>query len=111
MDIGGVRATGSGTKLVGEPVSQSNDDDFLSRYVGDESSAPQGGEQEPDAESVQPNPLGLSADPEGTNILDRATHARVLREAEELAAQELAAQTPGGADAPWPGRSADEPTT
>ncbi|MCT7372049.1 MULTISPECIES: MinD/ParA family ATP-binding protein [Mycolicibacterium] len=92
-------------------MSQSNDDDFLSRYVGDESSAPQGGEQEPDAESVQPNPLGLSADPEGTNILDRATHARVLREAEELAAQELAAQTPGGADAPWPGRSADEPTT
>ncbi|MCT7367335.1 MinD/ParA family ATP-binding protein [Mycolicibacterium llatzerense] len=84
-------------------MSQSNEDDFLSRYVGDESSTPHGGGQDPGDESIRPNPLGLSPDPEGTNILDRETHARMMREAGELAAQQ-----PGAAAA---ARSADEPTT
>ncbi|WP_165693387.1 hypothetical protein, partial [Mycobacteroides abscessus] len=84
-------------------MSQSNDDDFLSRYVGDESSTPHGGGQDPGDESIRPDPLGLSPDPEGTNIIDRDTHARMMREAGELAAQQPGPPSPVG--------SVDEPTT
>ncbi|WP_345892228.1 AAA family ATPase [Mycolicibacterium sphagni] len=89
-------------------MSQTNDDDFLSQYIANESSAQHAADEH--APEVEPDvvpPAGLPSDPEGTAILqDPDAHARLMAEVDAYRARPTSEETTRP-----PRTSADEPTT
>ena len=80
-------------------MSETNDDEFYSQYVGNEAQA-QPARYTPDSEPAEP-----SFDPEGTTIMGRDQHAQLMKDVGAYQAENTAAVPPA------PTGPADPPTT